>query len=93
MCTSSILYNFRCAGLIASTANNSMCGVGVAFNARIGGIRMFSEDKNIDAREANSFGYGNEHVDIYSASWGPPDTGMVVAGPGELCSKQIKKGN
>ena len=54
---------------------------------------MFSGDKNIDAREANSFGYGNEHVDIYSASWGPPDTGTVVVGPGELCSKQIKKGN
>lgn len=47
----------------------------------------------IDAIEANSFAHGNHHVDIYSASWGPPDTGTIVNGPGPLCSKQIKKGN
>ena len=28
----------RCAGEIAAKANNSFCGVGVAFNAKIGGI-------------------------------------------------------
>lgn len=27
----------RCAGEIAAQANNSVCGVGVAFNSRIGG--------------------------------------------------------
>lgn len=28
----------RCAGVIASVANNSYCGVGVAFNAKISGM-------------------------------------------------------
>lgn len=28
----------RCAGQIAMAANNSKCGVGVAYNARIGGL-------------------------------------------------------
>lgn len=32
----------RCAGEVAMEANNSYCGVGIAFNARIGG-----EDNNI----------------------------------------------
>ena len=27
----------RCAGEIASAGNNGVCGVGVAYNARIGG--------------------------------------------------------
>ena len=30
----------RCAGEIAMKANNHLCGVGVAYNATIGGIRM-----------------------------------------------------
>lgn len=28
----------RCAGEAVAAANNSMCGVGVAFNAKVGGI-------------------------------------------------------
>lgn len=30
----------RCAGEVAAQANNSVCGVGVAYNAKIGG-QMF----------------------------------------------------
>ena len=30
----------RCAGQIAAVANNSFCTVGIAFNARIGGVKM-----------------------------------------------------
>ena len=30
----------RCAGEIAMIANNGKCGVGIAYNANIGGIRM-----------------------------------------------------
>jgi len=31
----------RCAGEIAMVANNSFCGVGIAFNSKIGGIDRF----------------------------------------------------
>jgi proprotein convertase subtilisin/kexin type 1 len=31
----------RCAGEIAMVANNSFCGVGIAFNSKIGGIVRF----------------------------------------------------
>ena len=30
----------RCAGQVAATPNNTLCIVGIAFNAQIGGIRM-----------------------------------------------------
>jgi subtilisin family serine protease len=30
----------RCAGEVAAKANNSICGVGVAYNANIGGMSM-----------------------------------------------------
>eukprot|EP00064_Thunnus_orientalis_P001220 superscaffoldBa00000081_g1222 len=30
----------RCAGEVAAAANNGVCGVGVAYNAKIGGVRM-----------------------------------------------------
>lgn len=30
----------RCAGQVAASPNNSICGIGIAFNSHIGGIRM-----------------------------------------------------
>ena len=68
-----------------------MCGVGVAFNARLGGIRMFGAS-NVDAVEAASFSHRPQHVDIYSMSWGPDDTGAAVDGPRELGTKALKNG-
>lgn len=34
----SISHGIKCAGIIAAVANNSFCGVGIAYSARIGGI-------------------------------------------------------
>ncbi len=34
----------RCAGEVAAKANNSVCGVGVAYNANIGGMLMNKGD-------------------------------------------------
>ena len=31
----------RCGGVIAASANNSQCGIGVAFNAKLGGKVLF----------------------------------------------------
>jgi len=41
----------RCAGEIAMMANNKKCGVGVAYNAKIGGLRML-DGKVTDSLEA-----------------------------------------
>lgn len=45
-----------------------------------------------DAIEASSIGFNPEHVDIYSASWGPNDDGKTVEGPGRLAQKAFEYG-
>lgn len=81
----------NCAGQIAAKANNSICGVGVAFEASIGGIRML-DGPITDAVEARSLNYNFQHIDIYSSSWGPDDFGRGVENPGKLTLKAFKKG-
>ncbi|XP_043483966.1 furin-like protease 1 isoform X2 [Leptopilina heterotoma] len=81
----------RCAGEVAATANNSLCAVGVAFYAQIGGVRMLDGDVT-DAVEARSLSLNPQHIDIYSASWGPDDDGKTVDGPGELATRAFIEG-
>jgi len=40
-----------------------------------------------DAVEARALGLNPEHIDIYSASWGPEDDGKTVDGPGPLARR------
>ena len=54
----------RCAGEVSASANNSICGVGIAFKSKIGGVRMLDGDVT-DAVEARSLSLNNQHIDIY----------------------------
>lgn len=81
----------RCAGEIASVANNSFCGIGVAFNTRIGGIRLLDGVIN-DRLESEALLFNINYIDIISASWGPLDNGKVVEGPSLLTKEAFKKG-
>jgi proprotein convertase subtilisin/kexin type 1 len=72
-------------------ANNSICGVGVAFNSKIGGVRMLDGRVN-DRLEAEALSLLIDHVDIFSSSWGPSDDGKAVEGPGKLASMGLEKG-
>uniref|UniRef100_A0A2P2I154 furin n=1 Tax=Hirondellea gigas TaxID=1518452 RepID=A0A2P2I154_9CRUS len=81
----------RCAGEVAAVAFNHYCGVGVAYNASIGGVRMLDGTVN-DAVEARAIGLNPNHIDIYSASWGPEDDGKTVDGPGPLAKRAFING-
>lgn len=81
----------RCAGEIAMTANNLKCGVGVAWGAKVGGVRML-DGRITDRIEGEAIGYALDKVDIYSASWGPNDDGRTVEGPGRLASEAFRRG-
>ena len=81
----------RCAGQVAASPNNSLCAVGIAYNAQIGGIRMLDGQVS-DAVEARSLSFNPDHVDIYSSSWGPNDDGKTVDGPGKLATRAFKNG-
>ena len=45
-----------------------------------------------DAVEARSLSHEPQHVDIYSASWGPDDDGRTVDGPAALARQAFQDG-
>uniref|UniRef100_A0A8C7W723 Furin (paired basic amino acid cleaving enzyme) b n=1 Tax=Oncorhynchus mykiss TaxID=8022 RepID=A0A8C7W723_ONCMY len=81
----------RCAGEVAAAANNDVCGVGVAYNAKIGGVRMLDGEVT-DVVEAHSLSLNSQHIHIYSASWGPEDDGKTVDGPAKLAKEAFLRG-
>lgn len=81
----------RCAGEVAATAYNEFCGVGIAYNASIGGVRML-DGTVTDEVEARALALNPNHIDIYSASWGPEDDGKTVDGPGRMAKRAFIDG-
>ncbi|KAK6643780.1 hypothetical protein RUM43_000043 [Polyplax serrata] len=81
----------RCAGEVAMAANNRKCGVGVAFNSKVGAVRLLDGEVN-DRIEGIALGYAYDKVDVYSASWGPVDDGKTVEGPGRLAREAMERG-
>lgn len=77
----------RCAGEV-SAVRNDVCGVGVAWNSRIAGIRILSKAIT-DADEAVAMNYAYQHNQIYSCSWGPPDDGRSMDAPGILIKRAM----
>lgn len=73
------------------SANNGKCGVGVAFNARIGGIKLLGGPV-YDVIEGMALGHAYDLVDVYSASWGPPDNGWSLERPGRLAQWALERG-
>ncbi|CUS07498.1 unnamed protein product, partial [Tuber aestivum] len=80
----------RCAGEIAAVRND-ICGVGVAYEAKVAGIRMLSKPIS-DADEAIALNYAYQENQIYSCSWGPPDDGQAMDAPGILIKRAMVKG-
>ena len=76
---------------VSAAANNSECGLGVAFNSKIGGVRVL-DGPITDALEAKALSFNRDHIDIFSASWGPDDDGNTVDGPGTLASRALAEG-
>ncbi|KAF1359573.1 KEX1 protease precursor [Lizonia empirigonia] len=77
----------RCAGEIAAGKNN-VCGVGLAYDAKISGVRILSGEIT-DLDEALAINYEMQKNDIYSCSWGPPDDGRTMQAPGILIEKAM----
>merc|ERR1711962_225048 len=81
----------KCAGEVGAEAGNGVCGVGVAFNSSVGGIRML--DGNVtDTIEGSALSYHKDYIDIYSCAWGPKDDGKRFGRPGTLASKALELG-
>jgi kexin len=77
----------RCAGEVSAVRNN-VCGVGVAYDSKIAGLRILSKLIS-DADEAVAMNYDFQHNQIYSCSWGPPDDGRSMDAPGILIRRAM----
>lgn len=71
------------AGVMAADNDGTKCGVGVAFNAQISGVRLLGGSVT-DAMEADAVSHRNDAIHIYNNSWGPSDTGTILEAPGPL---------
>ena len=80
----------RCAGQIAAVKND-VCGVGLAYNSKVAGLRILSGPIT-DADEAASLNYAYQNTSIYSCSWGPADDGRTMEEPGYLIQKAVLNG-
>lgn len=80
----------RCAGEIAA-ARNDVCGVGVAYDAKVAGLRILSKSIS-DEDEAVAINYEMQRNQIYSCSWGPPDNGKAMDAPSTLIKAAILNG-
>lgn len=74
---------------VAAARDNDVCGVGVAYRARVGGIRLISETVT-DSTEAAGLSYMSGTNDVYSCSWGPTDDGRRLEGPGPLAQEAMR---
>jgi subtilisin family serine protease len=79
------------AGGTAGAANNSLCGVGSGFGAKLAGIRILAKGVS-DSAEASALSYKLNYNDIYTNSWGPPDDGKRLEGPGRLSLLALEQG-
>lgn len=80
----------RCAGEVAA-AKNSVCGVGMAYDGQVSGIRILSKLIS-DEDEAAAINYGYQDNQIYSCSWGPPDDGETMDAPSVLIQRAMVNG-
>lgn len=80
----------RCSGEIAA-AKNDVCGVGVAYDSKVSGIRILSKAID-DIDEAAAINFAFQDNDIYSCSWGPPDDGATMDAPGLLIKRAMVNG-
>ncbi|KAG0375075.1 pheromone processing endoprotease, partial [Mortierella sp. AD032] len=80
----------RCAGEIAA-AKNDLCGLGVAYGARVAGLRILS-GVITDVDEAAALNYRFQDNHIYSCSWGPPDDGQSMDAPKGVVLDAMKNG-
>lgn len=79
------------AGIIAA-AKNEVCGVGIAFNAKVAGLRIMSEGVMKASDEADGLTHTNQDVSIYSCGYGPPTQGKKIIAPSYVTKKALVDG-
>lgn len=78
------------AGVMAGADDGAACGVGVAYNAGISGLRLLGA--GTDANEAAALTYKYNDIHVSNNSWGPSDDGSTLEAPGPLTAVALQDG-
>lgn len=81
----------NCAGVAAAVGNNSVGVVGPAMNARLVGLRLIAGNVG-EVQNAEALGWRTDAIHVSNNSWGPPDEGTDLAGPGALSISALENG-
>lgn len=81
----------NCAGVAAAVGNNGVGVVGAAMNARLVGLRLIAGDVG-DVETAEALGWRTDIIHVSNNSWGPPDDGKDMRGPGPLSLAALENG-
>ncbi|HEY1049420.1 MAG TPA: S8 family serine peptidase [Prosthecobacter sp.] len=81
----------NCAGVAAAVGNNGIGVVGAAMNARLVGLRLIAGDVG-DVETAEALGWRTDIIHVSNNSWGPPDDGKDLRGPGPLSLAALENG-
>jgi kexin len=68
-----------------------VCGVGLAYDSKIAGLRILSAPVS-DADEATALNYDYQNISLYSCSWGPRDNGESMEGPNYVIQSAVVEG-
>ncbi len=70
---------------------NDKCGVGVAWDAKVSGLRILS-GRLTQGDEAAAINYDFQNNHIYSCSWGPADDGRAMDAPPRMVAEAFYNG-
>ncbi|KAJ9061266.1 pheromone processing endoprotease [Entomophthora muscae] len=79
-----------CAGIVAAKRHGK-CGSGVAYSAKVSGIRLCGSDEN-QAHSTHALQHENQKNDIYSCSWGPGDDVSKTYPISDTVSRVLEEG-
>ena len=78
-----------CAGVAAAKGGNNLGVSGAAPDATLVGMRLIAASVT-DRQEGEAFAWQSSLIEIKSNSWGPVDSGRIIAGPGSLASAALQ---
>lgn len=79
------------AGVIAARGDNGIGSTGVAYEAKLVGLRLIGGTAG-DQQEGSALSHENSLIHIYNNSWGPNDDGSVKGGAGTLALAALQNG-
>ena len=86
-----IMAQLGCAGEIGMAKSNNQCGVRVAYECNLGGLKI-DFNSSSDLQTADVLRHNSSYIDVYSNSWGPDDSGFSIGGPGHLTLLTLETG-